>query len=336
MQIPRFTRDDRKLAYLAFHMKGSAVDRIQGAVNDALPREERCLLAVSGGLDSMVMFHAARSVRAPAEIVVATFDHASGSHATAAVELVEGVSMSAGIPVIVGRGERRDRPSEAGWRADRLAFLRAAAREHRAVICTAHTRDDQVETVLFRELRGAGPRGLAGLAVESDIRRPLLGCPRADVLDYARAVGVEWIDDPTNADRQFARNRIRHELIPAMRSVHPRIESDLADIGRRAARWRADVDQVIDARIEFDVDPDGETLEVSRASLAGHSDESLGIIWPALLARLGLAADWRGTHRLVAFTTRGSTGQRIQLSGGWTVHRRRGAFEVRRDGPTDQ
>jgi tRNA(Ile)-lysidine synthase len=316
-------------------MSASIVERIQRAVETGLP-DDRTLLAVSGGIDSMVMMHAAARVLPAARLFVATFDHASGPHTAPAVDLVERAAMSLGLAVVVGKADPAGRSSEADWRESRMSFLNAAAFEHGAAIATAHTSDDQVETVLFRELRGSGPRGLAGLAAESPLRRPLLGVSRAEVSDYARLAGVEWIDDPTNADRQFARSRIRHELIPALRSVHPRIESDLADIGRRAARWRADVDQVIDARIEFDVDAESETLEVSRGSLAGHSDESLGIIWPALLARLGIAADWRGTRRLVAFTTRGSTGQRIQLSGGWTVHRRRGAFEVRRDGPTDQ
>jgi tRNA(Ile)-lysidine synthase len=336
VQLPRIARDDKKLAYLAFYMKGSVVDRIQAAVHDALPRAERSLLAVSGGIDSMVLFHAARSVRDAGQIAVATFDHASGPHSEAAANLVQQVAMSAGVLLVVGRGEQRDQPSEADWRADRIAFLRASAHEYRAVICTAHTYDDQVETVLFRELRGAGPRGLAGLAAETDIKRPLLAFSRADVSDYARAAGVEWVNDPSNLDRSFSRNRLRHELLPAMRVTHPRIDGDLAAIGERAARWRADVDVAIDAHIRFDVDQMLETLEVDGASLRGLDDDALGIVWPALLARLGVAADWRGTRRLVAFTTRGKTGQRIQLSGGWTVFRRRGGFEVRRVSPTDR
>jgi tRNA(Ile)-lysidine synthetase-like protein len=311
-------------------MKGYVVDRIQGAVNDALPRAERSLLAVSGGVDSMVLLHAAQAMRDPATIMVGTFDHASGAHATAAVDLVQRVCMSARIPLVVGRGAPRSNPSEADWRSDRLRFLRAAALEHRAVISTAHTRDDQVETVLFRELRGAGPRGLAGLAVDSDIQRPLLAFTRADVMDYARAAGVEWVDDPSNADRSFTRNRLRHDFLPAMRRAHPGFEDDLVALGERAAQWRADVDAQIDTRIRFEVDRERETLEVAAESLCGFSDEALGIIWPALLGRLGVAADWRGTRRLVAFTTRGRTGQRIQLSGGWTVFRLRGGFEVRR------
>src|ERR1041385_8654798 len=193
-------------------MKGSAIDRIREAVKDALPAGARALLAVSGGIDSMVLLHAATSVRDTKDLMVATFDHASGPHSATAVALVERTAMSAGIAVVIGRGPPQHDPSEADWRNDRLAFLRAGALEHRAIICTAHTRDDQVETVLFRELRGSGPRGLAGLAAESEIRRPLLGFTRDDVADYARAEGVEWVEDPTNADRSFARNRIRHDL----------------------------------------------------------------------------------------------------------------------------
>jgi tRNA(Ile)-lysidine synthase len=318
-------------------MKGSVVvDRIQGAVNDALPTHERSLLAVSGGMDSMVLLHAARAVRPAAAVIVATFDHASGQHAAAAVDLVQRVAMTDGVPIVIGRGTPRSRPSEAGWRSDRMSFLRAAAREHCAVISTAHTRDDQVETVLFREMRGAGPRGLAGLAADSGILRPILTVARRDVSDYARAAGVEWVDDPTNLDTSFSRNRIRRDLIPAMRAAHPDIDDDLFRLGARAARWRSDLDAYLQARIRFDVDRELETLEVSRESLHGFADDALGILWPALLGRLGVAADWRGTQRLVAFTTRGRTGQRIQLSGGWNVLLRRRRFEVRRAAPDSQ
>jgi tRNA(Ile)-lysidine synthase len=317
-------------------MKGSIVDRIQAAVKAGLPSESRSLLAVSGGVDSMVLLHAATAVREPRDLVVATSDHGSGPHAAKAADLVERVALSAGLSFVIGRGIPTARPSEAGWRDQRLAFLRAAGREHRAVVCTAHTRDDQAETVLFRELRGSGTRGLAGLAAESETRRPLLHFSRADVSDYVCQAGVEWVDDPSNLDTAFARNRLRHEIIPAMRAIRPRIEQDLVELGDRAARWRTDVDAYVDARIRFDLDREMGILEVERRSLAGRTDDALGVLWPALLGRLGVAADWRGTRRLVAFTTRGRTGQQIQLSGGWTVYRRRPVFEVRRGEPPDR
>jgi tRNA(Ile)-lysidine synthase len=311
-------------------MKGSVVDRIQATVGGTFAEADRVLLAVSGGIDSMVLLHAAGAACDARRLVVATFDHASGPHAAAAVDLVERTALRAGLPVVVGRGNPHDRPSEADWRDDRLGFLRAAALENRAIVWTAHTRDDQVETVLFRELRGAGARGLAGLAAPGETRRPLLAFTRSDVADYARAAGVEWVDDPSNANRAFARNRLRHDVIPAMRVAHPGIEDEIVALGDRAARWRADLDAAIDAGIRYDADRDLGILEVERDDLARLSADALAIIWPALLSRVGLAADWRGTRRLVAFTTQGSSGQRIQLSGGWTVTRRRRVFEVRR------
>lgn len=308
----------------------TTTSRIQQAVLSGTP-DERAVLAVSGGIDSMVMLHAAAAVLPTQRIVAATFDHGSGLHAVAAADLVERVAMSYGVTVVIGRGRAVDRPSEASWREARLSFLRAAAMEFGATISMAHTRDDQVETVLFRELRGAGPRGLAGLAAPGNIRRPLLPFGRADIADYARQAGVEWVDDPTNLDRGYARNRLRHELLPALTAVSPSIERDLVAIGEEAARWRADLDRAVNERIEFSIGQDG-VLDVSREALTGYSDDALGIIWPALLGQVGLAADWRGTRRLIAFTNKGSTGQQIQLSGGWTVYRKRGAFEVRRDG----
>lgn len=308
------------------------LQRVQRVVDEEIPRTERVLLAVSGGLDSMVMMHAATAVRAPSQLVVATFDHVSGPHSAQATELVESTALSSGLSVVVGRLDGVVTPNEASWRDARLRFLEAAAREQRATICTAHSRDDQVETVIFRELRGAGPRGLAGLAARGRIRRPLLAVSRADLADYAATSGVEWIDDPTNVDRRYARNRIRHDLLPALRRASPSIDGDLLAIGERAAAWRHELESVIDARLRFVADPDAGTLDVPRESLAGHSPDALGILWPALLARVGLAADRRGTRRLVAFTTEGSTGQRIQLSGGWTVYRRRWGFAVRPDG----
>jgi tRNA(Ile)-lysidine synthase len=320
-------------------MSGPVVQRIQDMVSERLPAE-RSVLAVSGGVDSMVLLHAAIATRAAGSIVVATFDHASGPHSAAAVDLVQRVSMSAGVPVVIGQGVAIERPSEAAWREVRLAFLRAVTEEHRAVLCMAHTRDDQVETVLFRELRGAGPRGLAGLAANSPTVRPLLGATRREVVDYAEQTGVEWVDDPTNLDRAFTRNRLRLDIIPALCAVRPTLGDELVEIGERAARWRADLDAAIDAWIDFEAYRDDRSgvrfLDVSRESLQRFSDDTLGVVWPALLARVGIAADWRGTRRLVAFTNRGTTGQAIQLSGGWTVFRRRHGFEVRRDRPTER
>jgi tRNA(Ile)-lysidine synthase len=317
-------------------MTDSLVDRMRQAVAAEMSAAEPALLAVSGGIDSMVLLDAVLATRPPRTFRVATFDHASGPHTAFAVDLVEHVALSAGASVIVGRSQVVDRPSEASWRSSRLAFLRAAAAEHRATVYTAHTRDDQVETVLFRLLRGAGARGLAGLKAPGDIRRPLLGFSRADVTRYGRAANVSWVDDPTNDSRAHARNRIRLDLLPALRAHAPTIDSTLVDIGERAARWRADVDAAVASLIDFSADLAHSVLDVSADSLEPYGPAPLAVIWPALLARIGVTADWRGTRRLVAFTKEGSAGRRIQLSGGWVVFRHRSVFEVRRQSATTE
>ena len=313
-------------------MTDALVDRIRRTLLCELPLTESAVLAVSGGIDSMVLLDATIAIRPVSSFRVATFDHASGPHCERAVDLVERVALGVGASVIIGRSVAVERPSEASWREGRLAFLRAAAAEHRAVLCTAHTRDDQIETVLFRELRGAGARGLAGLRAPSAIRRPLLAFSRSEIERYARAVGVTWVDDPTNENRAYARNRIRFEVLPALRARTPTVDDILIDIGERAARWRGDVDAAVDALIEFTVEADRAALDVSVASLTRYDPAVLAVIWPALLARISVTADWRGTRRLVEFTNEGTTGRRIQLSGGWVVFRRRTSFEVRREG----
>src|SRR5205085_11915938 len=108
----------------------------------------------------------------------------------------------------------------------------------------------------------------------------------------------------------------------------------LVDLGERAARWRADLDAEVDRALDFEIDGTEEALDVSVESMRPYGPDALAIIWPALLARIGIAADWRGTRRLVGVTKSGSTSQRIQLSGGWVVHRRRRSFSVRRFGTT--
>jgi len=317
-------------------MTDAVVDRMRRAVAGEMLAEEQLILGVSGGVDSMVLLDAVLSTRPVSAFRVATYDHASGEHSARAVDLVERVALAAGVSVIIGRSVSPARPSEASWRESRLAFLRAAAAEHRATLCTAHTRDDQIETVLFRVLRGAGARGLAGLRASGSICRPLLGFGRAEVEAYALAANVQWVEDPTNESRSYARNRLRLDVLPALRERTPSIDSMLIDIGERAARWRDDLDVAAESLIEFNADRAESSLDVSAESLARYGADSLAVIWPALLARIGVTADWRGTRRLVEFTKHGSAGHRIQLSGGWVVFRRRGGFEVRRQNSTSE
>jgi len=123
------------------------------------------------------------------------------------------------------------------------AFREVARRIGARLIATAHTADDQAETVLMRLLEGAGPRGLAGIApTRGMLIRPLLGARRADVEAHLRERGLRWVEDASNRDPRFLRNRIRHEVLPFLaQAVEPSIVDRLA---RTAALVRGMVDDL--------------------------------------------------------------------------------------------
>lgn len=285
------------------------------------------VLAVSGGLDSMVLLRAMTEVARRRVAAVATFDHGSGRTASASAAFVARAGAALGLPVVVGHapeGAAAKVGREAAWRAARYEFLRSVAEPTGGRIVTAHTEDDQVETVLMRVLRGSGARGLAGLYATSDIVRPFVGLRRADLAEYARARGIAWRNDPTNRSRGFLRNRVRLDLLPALRRVRPDIDSELLTLAHRAAEWRAEID-----RIAGSLRPtreDGGAVSVASRELAGYDADSLRVLWNALAARAGLALDWRGTRRLAAFTRREPEAGSVPLSGGWYMEARGGVY----------
>ena len=120
-------------------------------------------------------------------------------------------------------------------RVARHAALRSeASRVGAGVIALGHTADDQAETVLMRALAGASPRGLLAMAErERGLARPLLRVWRDATLAYCRALGIDPLDDPSNADRRFLRSRVRHEVIPALEAVFPGARRRLVVLAQR-------------------------------------------------------------------------------------------------------
>ena len=162
------------------------MNRVADAIR-ALPRA-RYLLAVSGGRDSMALLDAFTRFRSDA-VAAATFDHGTGPAAKKAANC-SWSSRGRAVPfaVVSGRRSNAAGSGEAAWRAARWEFLTGWARELSAMVVTAHTRDDQLETVVMRVLRDprhTSPRGLAAMYARSAVARPLLDVARADVAAYA-------------------------------------------------------------------------------------------------------------------------------------------------------
>ena len=287
------------------------------------------LLAVSGGLDSMTLLDvAARDRDIRERCTVATFDHSTGPHARRAARLVRATARALGMHVVVGRARETVR-SEAAWRAMRWQFLRSVAKRHGATIVTAHTRDDQLETVVMRLLRGTAARGLAALYAHDDVARPFLGTSRRTLERYARARRLTHCEDPTNTDLRFLRNRVRRELLPALRAASPSLDRNMLTLARRAAALRRETERVAD-RLTMRPAHHGE-LRITVNDLAGIDRDGLALLWPAVVAKLGVALDRRGVNRASDFALGAQVGKRMQCSGGITLERTRGAFLLRRD-----
>lgn len=306
--------------------RANAVERrVRDAVCEMLAPTARVLLAVSGGRDSMVLLDAAVRWRRRAVVAVATFDHGTGDAASAAVELVHAAARVARVPFVRGRARRLD-ATEAAWRASRWTFLRETAGTLGASVATAHTLDDQVETVFIRALRDAGARGLAGMFAAGNVLRPLLTLRRETVVRYAALRAVPFVEDPSNQSRRHLRNRVRLDLLPALEAARPGFALGLLEIARRAATWRDDVEQRVDALQPRCADG---SVFVARSALARYDERALAHLWPALAARAGIALDRRGTVRLAAFSSQKGRGRRVQLAGHHEVIRHGHAFEIR-------
>lgn len=322
-------------------MSGNTDSVVLGAVRAALARSDApLLLAVSGGLDSMALLAAVVEVSRARVAAVASFDHATGDWSRAAARHVRETAQRLGVPVVSGVSAARvaeggRRRGEAEWRRERWRFLRGESARLAASVATAHTEDDQVETVLMRVLRGAGARGLAALYAPSPVVRPFLGVRRSALRAFATRRGLRWMEDPSNVSRAHLRNRVRHDLLPALRRVHAGVDAELLEVARRAARWRAEVE----ARVDAELAPRAGAgfVEVGAAELERWDADSLLVFWPAVAARAGLALDASGTRRLVEFTRKQADAPRaprvlrVPLAGGWCAERGRTCYILERE-----
>jgi tRNA(Ile)-lysidine synthase len=182
---------------------------------------ETVLVAVSGGADSVALLHVLLTLadELSLRLHVLHVDHGLRPDSAADAAFVEGLAARLGVPAAVARvtvaagGSRED-----AARVARYAALEAHARRLQAPrIALGHTTDDQAETVLMRMLTGSGVRGLAGIPpVRGPIVRPLLESRRVELVALLEAAGLPWIEDPSNQDHAFFRNRDRHELLPML------------------------------------------------------------------------------------------------------------------------
>ena len=211
---------------------------------DILPREGTILCAVSGGADSMYLLCRLSELGYP--VAAAHFNHGlRGAEAARDEVFVRRFCEERAIPFVSEKADvaayaaQQRMGVEEAARTLRYAFLEKAADAlSAAVIATAHTADDNAETILMRLARGAGLHGLCGIPpVRGRIVRPMLDTTRAEVETYLRENKLPHVEDSTNAEDVYMRNRIRHAVIPALREENPAFS---AAVSRTASLLRRD------------------------------------------------------------------------------------------------
>jgi tRNA(Ile)-lysidine synthase len=314
----------------------------------------RVAVGVSGGADSVALMRAlaARSNELGLVVHAAHLHHGlRGAEADGDLEFCRALAAELGLPFHEARvdtaaaaepdeeaGKTRETTEEAARRLRYSWFRQLMAEIPLDAVATAHTLDDQAETVLAKFLRGAWTEGLSGIhpRVEgSGALRPLLGTTRAEIEAYLRGLGQGWREDTTNRNVSFTRNRIRHELLPLLESWNPRLREHLAQMAELArdeeAWWQAELDRLAPQMILRGRPVRGG----GRAAGRGAGDEvaldmtRLAALAPALQRRLlrhaarqlGGALDFDATESLRAMALKGRAGQKLELAGGLRAER---------------
>jgi len=293
------------------------------------------VVAVSGGPDSLALLDALARLLPAEQLIVAHLDHALRSDSAADTQAVAALATARGlrfhterVDVAVLAHERRLSLEDAG-RSARYAFLaRVAEAEGAAAVVAGHNAGDQAETVLMHLLRGAGVAGLRGMSPAAPVPgrpdlwllRPLLGIERTTIEQYLRDNGLEPLRDATNRDVTFRRNRVRHELLPALESYNPQIRDRLREMAAvlaaeddllrdlEAAAWQTiwrtgDPGRVLLDRAAWTAQPLALRRRLLRRAVAQARP-------------VGSDLSFRAIEEARAVAERGPTGARASLGGG--------------------
>lgn len=322
---------------------------------------DRVACAVSGGADStglLLLAHAAKTSFGIGLSAIHVNHRLRGAESDADQAFVTNLCDRLEVPLhveAVNTAEYASEHSETIEEAARSlrtdAFARLLASGQANVVLTAHTLDDQAETVLMKLLRGAWTEGLGGISpiVElpgGRILRPLLGLRRVELRTYLNEQGQKWREDSSNTDERFTRNRIRHAVLPVLRAENPSIDRTLANLAEVAreeeARWTAELPRLLPHLVL----PGKPVRGGGRSSSTAPGEQSLAIelerlrpldaatrrrVVRAAARQLGARLSFDETARLLTLAGFPSTppdptvptkpGSKLQLSGGLQAER---------------
>jgi len=331
------------------------VETVERAVAELTSPGAGIVVAVSGGVDSTVLLQALAEVAGDRGLSLTVGHVHHGLRAAAAdadADAVREAARRLDLPfqlervapaaLRTGRANRARPTLQKAARTLRYAALRRmAAAAHAHHVATAHTLDDQAETVLLRLLRGASPDGLGGIPERSPdgvVIRPLLAVPRAEVEAFAAERGLTWREDASNDCDAYTRNRLRRHWLPGLaRDFNPqllRAIGRLAEAQRRDAEWiESLVEDVVERMARAD-DADACSLRIRADGWRDLPEALARRVVRALLVRAGAGRDVTRTHitRMLDFLRTDPSSRRprrLELPGGLCVETSADGFALR-------
>jgi tRNA(Ile)-lysidine synthase len=330
-------------------LAGRVAERLAACISPA----GRLVVGLSGGIDSVVLLDSLQRCagRLGFRLSALHVNHQLSPNAASWASFCRGICHARGIPF---RTVKVKVPRGGGEAAARAARYAAFAREECATIALAHHRDDQVETFLLQLLRGAGVKGLAAMPlvrkseVESRkskmkggssvvsrqsspaIVRPLLDVTRAEIVEYAKARKLKWIEDESNADVHYARNYLRHEVLPVVGRRFPAYLSTIA----RSIGHVADAARLLDELAAVDGRGSVKDGALAVEALRRLPDARARNLLRAFLSERGIAmpsAERLGEGMRQALSAKGDAQVRVELDGA-SLRRHDGYLHVVRVG----
>lgn len=278
------------------------------------------IVAVSGGVDSVVLLHKMVKAVGASDLVVAHFDHGIRGDSGDDARFVEHLAKLYGVEFCTKRKELGANASESLARDHRYSFLREVAKKYKGAIVTAHHLDDLVETVAINLLRGTGWRGLAVL--NSDVYRPLIEQSKEDIISYALDNNLEWVEDSTNAGDAYFRNRVRRNSMKLSTST----KTTILGLWRSQVAMSKAIGSEVEALLESDNILAGDTKKYSRYFFINIPEE-------ASLELIRAICDWRLTRpqasRLILAIKTFRPGTKYEAGSGVIVSLNSRYFEVK-------
>lgn len=242
------------------------------ADNNLLVKNSRVLMAVSGGIDSMVLAHLFRSAGIKSGIAHCNFN-LRGKESDLDEDMVRGYAGENKIPFYSIKFETKAFASENGLSVQMAArelryrwFEETRIQNDYDLIAVAHNFNDNIETLILNLIRGTGISGLTGIRpVSNRIIRPLLFAKRSEIEDYSKKYHIPFREDSSNSDTKYTRNKIRHLLIPVLKEINPAIEKTLNEtierlkgtdelVERYISELRDKISTVTGSTCSFDID----------------------------------------------------------------------------------